>query len=120
MLLLPRMATGIASAGASGTGNPPAASTSSMVGIMRRGDGPAEQVATGPAAPRARRPSSGLVCAAATSKGHRHHGLELEQVGDVVDKGQGLAGVHEADRRRVAGGQHRGLGDAVEAGGGGS
>jgi hypothetical protein len=53
------------------------------------------------------------------TKGDRHHRLELEKVRHVVHERERLACVEEADRRRVAGGEDGGLGDAVEAGGGG-
>jgi len=47
---------------------------------------------------------------------HRDDKLDLVQVGDVVDKRQGLAGVDEPDRRGVAGRQDGRVGQAVETG----
>lgn len=49
------------------------------------------------------------------AEGLGDHGFELVDVGDVVDEGERLAGVEEADRRSISGREHGGFGQAVEA-----
>ena len=43
--------------------------------------------------------------------------IELEQVRNVIDKGQRLSCMNESDCRRIAGCQHCCLGDAIQTGG---
>lgn len=47
-----------------------------------------------------------------------HHGVQLVQIGNVIDKALRFAGVQKADGWGIACGQNRGFGQAVQTGGG--
>ncbi len=51
------------------------------------------------------------------TEGGRDHGLEFDDIGDVVDEAQRLASMQKADGRGVTRRQNRGFGNPVEAGG---
>lgn len=105
---------GWASTGACGGSMPPAARISSISGINLAMSYRAKAIPDRPSAPH------DLVSRFACGNFKRlgHYGVELDDVGDVVDKRQWLtAGVSKPDGWRITRSQHRRLGNAIQAGG---